>query len=96
LTDPGTPAARLDVLMKERAMWLFATGHRQGDLRRLARVYRRDPETLWPMGIYRNEEFPPFVPTYPTSGTAYGRQYVLNHGPDQNNPVYRGCLDMDP
>src|SRR5581483_874628 len=35
LTDPGTPAARVDLLFAERAAWLFLTGHRLGDMRRL-------------------------------------------------------------
>jgi hypothetical protein len=96
LADPGTPATRLDLLMRERAMWLFATGHRQGDMRRLARIYARNPETIWPNGIYRNLGFPPFLPTHPSNGTSYGKQYVLDHGVDTNNPLYAGCLDMDP
>ncbi len=39
LTDPGTPEARRAMLFQERALWLYNTGHRQGDLRRLIRVY---------------------------------------------------------
>jgi len=35
--DPGTQVGREDLLFRERAFWLFATGHRLGDLRRLAR-----------------------------------------------------------
>jgi hypothetical protein len=38
LVDPVTPAARRDLLFRERAFWLYATGHRQGDLRRLMRA----------------------------------------------------------
>ncbi|HEX6134868.1 MAG TPA: tetratricopeptide repeat protein, partial [Longimicrobiales bacterium] len=34
LQDPGSPAARVDLLFQERAFWLFLTGHRLGDLRR--------------------------------------------------------------
>src|SRR5690606_22259257 len=44
---------RIDLLFRERAYWLFLTGHRQGDLRRLIRPpYIRDPETLYPSGPY--------------------------------------------
>ena len=38
LVDPVTPAARRDLLFRERAFWLYGTGHRQGDLRRLMRA----------------------------------------------------------
>lgn len=51
-TDPGTPATRVDLTFRERAFWLFLTGHRQGDLRRLIRQYGRDPSTAYPSGPY--------------------------------------------
>jgi len=50
LTDPGTPDARLDLLFRERAFWLFLTGRRLPDLRRLVDVYKRDPERVFPTG----------------------------------------------
>src|SRR3989454_10277079 len=37
LADPNTLAGRTDLLFRERAFWLFATGHRLRDLRRRAR-----------------------------------------------------------
>lgn len=37
LSDPGDPDARVDFMFRERAFWLFLTGHRLGDLRRLMR-----------------------------------------------------------
>ena len=52
LATPGTQAAATDLLFSERAFWLFATGHRLGDLRRLIRVYGRDAETVFPTGDY--------------------------------------------
>jgi hypothetical protein len=51
-TDPGTDAARVDLTFRERAFWLYLTGHRQGDLRRLIRNYGRDPESVYPTGSY--------------------------------------------
>jgi hypothetical protein len=51
-TDPGTDAARVDLLFRERAFWLFATGHRLGDLRRLVRQYGRASEAVFPTGPY--------------------------------------------
>jgi hypothetical protein len=60
LTDPavaGTAAdvqfaARRDLLFKERALWLYSTGHRQGDLRRLVRNYGLPQTSVFPTGPY--------------------------------------------
>ena len=51
-TDPGTAAARVDLTFRERAFWLFGTGHRLGDLRRLIRQYGRTSESVFPTGTY--------------------------------------------
>jgi len=98
LADPG-PATRLDTLMKERAMWLYLTGHREGDLRRMAHVYGRDPETLWPTGTFLEPGFPSLNDEPgPQNGTLYGSDVV--YAPDINeharNPNYRGCYDTNP
>jgi starch-binding outer membrane protein, SusD/RagB family len=57
LADPGTDAARVDLMFRERAFWLYNTGHRLGDLRRLARAvsaggYGRPVATVFPHGSY--------------------------------------------
>lgn len=53
LTLPADQAAATDVLFRERAFWLFDTGHRLGDLRRLARApYDRNPDDIYPAGAY--------------------------------------------
>ncbi|HET9775266.1 MAG TPA: tetratricopeptide repeat protein [Gemmatimonadaceae bacterium] len=52
LVDPVTPAARRDLLFRERAFWLYATGHRQGDLRRLVRNYGLPQTSVFPSGLY--------------------------------------------
>jgi hypothetical protein len=52
LADPGTTASRVDLLFRERAFWMFSTGHRLGDLRRLIRQYGRGAETVFPTGIF--------------------------------------------
>lgn len=52
LTDPGTPAGRVDLLFRERAFWMYLTAHRLGDMRRLIRQYGRDAETVFPTGSY--------------------------------------------
>jgi len=50
LVDPGTDAARVDLVFRERAFWMFSTGHRTGDLRRLVRQYGRAASTVFPTG----------------------------------------------
>ncbi|MDT8368258.1 MAG: hypothetical protein RQ745_03565 [Longimicrobiales bacterium] len=52
LTDPGTAAARVDMLFKERAYWLHLTGRRMPDLRRLVNQYGRAAESVYPTGNY--------------------------------------------
>lgn len=52
LTDPGTEAARVDMLFRERAFWQFGRGYRTGDLRRLVRQYGRSPEATFPTGAW--------------------------------------------
>ena len=52
LADPGTHAARVDLLFRERAFWLFGGGHRLADLRRLVRQYGRQSEEVFPTGMH--------------------------------------------
>lgn len=60
LTDPATGtmtaaqqfAARRNLFFQERALWLFNTGHRQGDLRRLVRQYGLTNAQAFPSGPY--------------------------------------------
>lgn len=52
LADPGTTTARENLLFRERAFWLFSTGHRLGDLRRLIRQYNRPENTVFPTGVW--------------------------------------------
>ena len=49
---PVTTDAKVDLLYQERAFWLYLTGRRLGDLRRLMRNYGRGAETLFPTGPY--------------------------------------------
>ncbi|MBX6332969.1 MAG: hypothetical protein IRY91_14070, partial [Gemmatimonadaceae bacterium] len=82
LTDPGTQDARVDLLFRERAFWLFLTGHRQGDLRRLIRNYGRDPETVYPTG------------PYPGANGSYGLDVTAPiPSSERNNPRFNGCLN---
>jgi hypothetical protein len=81
LTDPGTDPARVDLLFRERAFWLFLTGHRQGDLRRLIRQYDRSPLDLYPTGPYPGQGF------YGTDVTA-----PIPSQERELNPNFTGCL----
>jgi hypothetical protein len=82
-TDPGTPDARVDLMFRERAYWLFLTGHRQGDMRRLVRQYGRTPNSVYPYGSYSGA-----VGSYGTDVTApipaQERAY---------NPKFTGCMN---
>ena len=103
LTDQGSAGGNLDLVMRERAMWLYLTGHRQGDLRRMAHIYHRDPLTLWPVGIYLNPGFPPFIQAALDNGiVSYVNVFVVSTQPtigsgEANfNPLYQGCYDLNP
>ncbi len=55
LADPcaGTScAAQVDMLFQERAFWLYGTGHRLGDMRRLINQYSRTEPSVYPSGTY--------------------------------------------
>ncbi len=52
LTDPGSADARIDMVMSERAMWLWGTAHRIGDLRRMINYYGRTESQVYPSGAY--------------------------------------------
>jgi hypothetical protein len=52
LADAGAEAARVDQLVRERAVWLFSRGDRVGDMRRLIRQYGRAANTVFPTGAW--------------------------------------------
>jgi hypothetical protein len=80
---PTTQDAAINLLYKERAFWMWLTGHRLGDLRRLVRVYKRDAEAVFPTGTLTS----PLEGTYGTSTT------ITIPFAERNNPNYKGCLD---
>ena len=81
LVDPGTTAARENLLFRERAYWLWLTSHRLGDMRRLVRQYGRNAETVFPTG--------PFF-----KGGVYGPDVNFPIPFDEtNNPKFTTCLD---
>ena len=50
LVDPGSAAARRDMIFREKAFWLFGTGHRYPDMRRMMRQYSMTMEQVFPSG----------------------------------------------
>jgi starch-binding outer membrane protein, SusD/RagB family len=75
VVDPGTPSSRVDVLFRERAFWLFATGERLGDLRRLVNRYGRAPSTMFPTGPYPGGSYGTDA-NLPVPSAARGQSYV--------------------
>jgi hypothetical protein len=83
LADPGTPAGRIDLMFRERVFWMYLTGHRLGDLRRLMRQYGRLEDVVFPTGLG-------------LKGT-YGHDLNLPVPFDElNNPNFTACLDRNP
>lgn len=84
LEDPGSAEARLKMVFDERGYWLFLTGHRQGDLRRMVRVHGYDSDEVYPTGNF------PY-------GGAYGHYTNLPIPNSERaiNPNYEGCIDRD-
>jgi hypothetical protein len=89
LADPGTQAAREDLMFRERAFWLFMTGHRLADMRRLVRPtteggYGRDENTVYPNGAY-------------VKGGVFGSdKSLIIPQAETNNPEFSACLDRNP
>ncbi len=85
LTDPGTDSARVSLTFRERGFWLYGTGRRLGDLRRLVRQYGRDQSTVFPTGPYLNG-------TQSVLFTAYGQSVAFPVGTiESGNPKFHGC-----
>ena len=85
LEDPGTPETRLDLLFRERAFWLFLTGHRQADLRRLVHHYKRAESHVFPSGAY------------PAPGASYGSDVTIPIPVEESvsNPHFSGCISRE-
>ena len=84
LTPAATTAGQQNQLFRERGFWMYLTGHRLGDMRRLVRQYGRGAETVYPTGSY-------------FKGGVYGTDVVLvPHQDETNNPNWSGCTDKAP
>jgi starch-binding outer membrane protein, SusD/RagB family len=78
---PATADSAQNLLFSERAFWMYLTGHRLGDLRRLVRQYGRPVNSVFPIGI----DF---------EGAPYGPDVNFEVSQDEaNNPNFHGCLN---
>jgi len=84
LSDPGTADARVTLLFQERAFWLYGTGVRQGDLRRLIRQYHRTQSAVYPTGAYDG------------APRAFGSDVTVPIPPvERPNPLFTGCINRE-
>lgn len=86
LVDPGTAAGRVDVLFQERAFWLYMTGRRLDDLRRLIKFYGRNAETVFPTGLYPGGSGGRY-------GTATSIPFILVDQQRYNPNMTTGCAE---
>jgi hypothetical protein len=84
--SPTTQAAAVDMLFKERAFWLWLTGHRLGDMRRLLRQYGRDQANVFPVGT---------LALRPSDTYGTDVNFIVPF-PERNNPEFNGCIDRNP
>jgi hypothetical protein len=84
-TISASPEERIAITFRERAFWLFATGRRHGDLRRLVRQYGLPVEAVFPTGEY-----------LPTPGLRYGTDVTFLLRGEEPNRTFAGCMDREP
>ena len=81
LVAPGASADQTSQIFSERAFWMYLTGHRLGDLRRLIQQYGRAGNTVFPIGTT-------------VQGQPYGTDVNFGISEDENNnPNFHGCLN---
>jgi hypothetical protein len=81
LVMPATAVDRENLMFRERAFWMFGTGHRLGDLRRLVRQYNRADTTVFPVGTFHK-------------GGNYGgdTNFPITQA-EENNPLFKEAKD---
>ena len=81
-TTTASDSLRINVMFRERAFWMFGTGHRQGDMRRLIRQYQRAPANVYPVGA--ESIYNLYIPT---------PVLEIPQAEADNNPKFHGCLN---
>lgn len=92
LTDPGTAAERVEQFFTERALWLFGTGNRLSDMRRLVRQYGLSQDAVFPTGIYTREQMNGDLSPSGNYGIDVNLPVPFD---ERNNPNFNGCLNRD-
>jgi hypothetical protein len=76
--------SRMKTHFRERAFWMFSTGHRLGDMRRMVRQYAFPADSIYPRGAYYK-------------GGAFGTALMLPVPFEEvNNPNFTQCTNQDP
>lgn len=89
LADPGSAAARVEQFFEERALWLFGTGNRMSDLRRLVRQYGLSESDVFPSGAYVRERMDGSLSPSGTYGSDVSWPVPFD---ERNNPNFDGCI----
>lgn len=80
--------SRVNLLFRERALDLYLTSHRLGDMRRLIKYYGRTQDQVFPTGVYN--------PLGAAAGNNYGTDVNFPIPFEEtNNPKYQACLDRN-
>jgi hypothetical protein len=87
LADPGTQSGEVDLMFQERALWLYLTGHRLGDLRRLVKYYGRTADSVFPSGQYLGAAGGPMGPDV---------NFPITVDEQNNTTAPNGCTDRNP
>jgi len=76
--------SRMKTNFRERAFWMFSTGHRLGDMRRMVRQYAYPADSIYPRGGYYK-------------GGTFGTALMLPVPFEEvNNPNFTQCTNVDP
>ena len=76
--------SRMKTNFRERAFWMFSTGHRLGDMRRMVRQYAYPADSIYPRGAYYK-------------GGTFGTALMLPVPFEEvNNPNFTACTNLDP
>jgi len=89
-TKPADHAGMVRLFFKERAFWLWLTGHRLGDMRRMVRNYGLPTESVFSTGELG---IPYLMTTVPIAGQFGTSTAVTIPFQERNNPKFKGCLD---
>ncbi|HXG98318.1 MAG: hypothetical protein E6J91_48225 [Deltaproteobacteria bacterium] len=76
--------SRMKTHFRERAFWMFSTGHRLGDMRRMVRQYAYPADSIYPRGAYYK-------------GGSFGTALMMPVPFEEvNNPNFTQCTNLDP